>query len=697
MVSTRSVAAVALFLAGCCTVAFAQDGPQRPLRRTRVFYVGNDLLNELDFEAFETVARGDGDLVVWGRHVLPRGSLAWLWDHEAGLTKSPYGASRKALEKHAWDFVVLQPAAVFEREFAHAAKFARLAYTKNPQTQICIFGTWPRAQMPLNWCYQFNMPRGVRSTPVKSARRFFPQHLYEGVLAHLPEDASADYASRSFRAQSEVMVIGLRQRFPDARPARLVPVAHTMHLLGQKMAAGQVPGFTDLWELYSDPAHLNKVGSYIAACTFYAVLFDRSPVGLPLGDYAKHRPGEGPRLLTAPLARIIQETVWEVVATVGLSGVTSDRPVTVASPSMVPAVAGCPYWCELIPAFGKGPYSWSIASGSLPAGIKLRPNGWVTGRSQTPGRYGVVAMVSDVAGDTAQREFTLSVEEDVAPKIETFAVPALSVGGFESVSLAASGGNGRLRWRVDNGELPPGMTVRPDGTLSGAPGREGKYEVTLATTDTDLWEPDTDTRTLILRVGPPREDLLKVRQVKKGTISVDGKIDEPCWRLDQKLAKPDEGADHYDNDTSFDVVWDENSLYVAVKVLDTDMTFDRWSPLDGDCVTVYLDGRCNRGKAYDFDDRRILATVGSRPAEKRGPFRTSTFAVALDGGYSLEVAIPFRSLGVRSPFDGLVLGFDLECRDRDRADVGRAFWHGSAQNDRSPAEFGAAIMVADDD
>ena len=94
----------------------------------------------------------------------------------------------------------------------------------------------------------------------------------------------------------------------------LVPVGHVMNALHTQMKAGQVPGYTSIYQFYKDGIHLNEAGSYLVGCTYFATLLQQSPVGLPTAPYGAIPPA---------LAEIIQKTVWQVVTAHPDSGVTS--------------------------------------------------------------------------------------------------------------------------------------------------------------------------------------------------------------------------------------------------------------------------------------------------------------------------------------------------------------------------------------
>lgn len=66
-------------------------------------------------------------------------------------------------------------------------------------------------------------------------------------------------------------------------------------------------------------------------------------------------------------------------------------------------------------------------------------------------------------------------------RIVTSALPAAQVGRPYEVWLDAAGGNGSYRWGTvgGTGTLPPGLTLGPDGLLSGVPETAGEYQLQL--------------------------------------------------------------------------------------------------------------------------------------------------------------------------------------------------------------------------
>lgn len=102
-------------------------------------------------------------------------------------------------------------------------------------------------------------------------------------------------------------------------PVRVVPAGTAMARLIQEVEAtpGGIGGMMGRADLFSDQIHLNDLGAYMVALTHYAVLYSRSPEGLP------HRllredgsPAEAP---SAQLAAVMQRIVWDTVQSSPLS------------------------------------------------------------------------------------------------------------------------------------------------------------------------------------------------------------------------------------------------------------------------------------------------------------------------------------------------------------------------------------------
>ena len=105
-------------------------------------------------------------------------------------------------------------------------------------------------------------------------------------------------------------------------PIYLIPAGQVMAALSDVLAAqGPVGPLTSHGDLFGDDIHLNDFGAYLVALTHYAVLYQQSPVGLP---HRLMRADGTPAQDPGPeAARLMQETVWQVVTSLPRTGVPS--------------------------------------------------------------------------------------------------------------------------------------------------------------------------------------------------------------------------------------------------------------------------------------------------------------------------------------------------------------------------------------
>ena len=89
---------------------------------------------------------------------------------------------------------------------------------------------------------------------------------------------------------------------------------------------------------------------------------------------------------------------------------------------------------------------------------------------------------------SGSREYTLEVLEDdfrVCPAItpNPAELPNAAVDEFYSQQFTGSGGTGTYTFSVTSGSLPPGLSLTPEGLLSGTPDTEGSFNFTVTATD----------------------------------------------------------------------------------------------------------------------------------------------------------------------------------------------------------------------
>ena len=170
---------------------------------------------------------------------------------------------------------------------------------------------------------------------------------------------------------------------------------------------------------------------------------------------------------------------------------TVTRPVLAITASSCPlprGTVGAPYAASLRARGGGGAYRWAATPSrtGLPPGLTLAPDGALSGTPSAAGTYAFTVTASSASGDGATPAAKgCSVVIDPAPleasitgcpqENATLGVPYRS-------TLAAAGGTRPYRWTVV-GALPTGISLTPDGQISGIPAVTGEFPFRLRASD----------------------------------------------------------------------------------------------------------------------------------------------------------------------------------------------------------------------
>ena len=174
---------------------------------------------------------------------------------------------------------------------------------------------------------------------------------------------------------------------------------------------------------------------------------------------------------------------------------------------------------------------------------------------------------------------------------------------------------------------------------------------------------------------------------------IDGNLGE--YTLSTSFTRSVSGTS--DNSASFGTKWDNNYLYVGIKVLDASLQNDSPENWKDDGIELYIDADHNKGATYDsFDRQFVLGWNDNTLTEQNGNTTGVLFAQKnITGGYQMELAIPWGNLGV-SPTSGKQLGFDLGVNDDDDGGGrdGQLMWAGTSDNFKNTSAFGTAVLGA---
>lgn len=369
--------------------------------KKRVYWIGNSVTDGVKYQAVDSIASAEGYDHIWGRHMIPGAPLDWLFTHpNDGFSEPPFGFPTTAFAAppggYQWDDITFQP---FDRDLQSDREVINQYLDMVRKTPANLNNTRP---------YIYQRWFGKVRDPGQTAAGWNTQWLLPYDDPSLPPDnATKDFSER--------LVDLIRADNPDLAPALLIPIGEVFHQLNIKMAAGQIPGYTSIWQVYEDGIHPTPTGCYIATCTAYATLYWKDPRGttVPTASGAVD-----PSIVAA-----IQQTVYEVVfsyeyagfdlgeSTGGNPDPVNRPPVAVITANVLSGVApltvnftGANSY-DLDTGDSVVVFDWNFGNGNTSAQVSS------TQIYSTPGTYNVTLRVQDENGafsTTVTRQIVVS-------------------------------------------------------------------------------------------------------------------------------------------------------------------------------------------------------------------------------------------------------------------------------------------------
>jgi hypothetical protein len=290
------VVSLTLMTLGCLTVPVRsqpRDGAADPPKGQRVFFASHSGMRHVPDPLGELAesAKIKGHKKV-GHQSLGASKTLQHWNLPEDKNEA-----KKALKAGEVDVFVMSP---IQFPDEGVENFVKLGLEHNPTMRFLVQITWGAADID---------------------NQDFPKGAFAQVNREKSPDQLKTLYARNIQA-AEAQADHINQKYGGGKKVLfLVPSAQALVALRTRIAHQEVPGLTKQGELFSDAlshpsAPLEALNTYL----HYAVLYDRSPVGLPM-------PGLLQRAKRAAwdekLSRSLQELAWETAANYPYSGVTA--------------------------------------------------------------------------------------------------------------------------------------------------------------------------------------------------------------------------------------------------------------------------------------------------------------------------------------------------------------------------------------
>jgi hypothetical protein len=181
--------------------------------------------------------------------------------------------------------------------------------------------------------------------------------------------------------------------------------------------------------------------------------------------------------------------------------ITINSKLAITAATIPNGIVGTAYSANLASTGGAGTITWSVATGSLPAGLTLSTAGAISGTPTTSGSSNFTVQAKDSGTPQQMAQQTLTVTIYSGLTITTTTLPNGAVNSTYSAALTSAGGAGSVTWSVSEGSLPTGLTLSTAGVISGTPTASGLVNFTVSATDSSS-PPQSKTQALSIMISP---------------------------------------------------------------------------------------------------------------------------------------------------------------------------------------------------
>ncbi len=197
-------------------------------------------------------------------------------------------------------------------------------------------------------------------------------------------------------------------------------------------------------------------------------------------------------------------------------------PLNITTTALPSGTLNYGYNTTLMAAGGVLPYTWSITSGNLPAGLLLNStSGLISGTPTIAGNYPFTVQVVDSQSPPANTSAPLSITANstlTQLTISSSTLPSGTQNSSYNAMLAATGGVTPYTWSLVSGALPSGLNLNSStGAITGTPTGAGVSTFTVKVTDSE-GSPQTATKQLSITINPAVPLSISTTSLPSGTV-----------------------------------------------------------------------------------------------------------------------------------------------------------------------------------
>ena len=233
--------------------------------RMNVFFIGHSLMSDLPGMTRSLTERHARQRLSLRHQDIPGAPLRWQWeakDRSDDFERTYGGRYHIHLPSGDFDTVVLTEGvprggpSMEAETIEYLGRFVAFIRQHRPEARIFLYVTWP--------------------------------HLTSATLQASPYDANIPTRRLNWRARIDAdqpmwqrMVDAVNKANPGHHPVLIIPGGLVLASLSDDIAAGRIPEWKSINQLFSDDIHINHYGKYAMALSISSALTDKSPVGAP--------------------------------------------------------------------------------------------------------------------------------------------------------------------------------------------------------------------------------------------------------------------------------------------------------------------------------------------------------------------------------------------------------------------------------